>query len=93
MSAITLVNSDTTLDFGWETYLIDATNNNITLTAPLINNDGDYFYSVRIDASANTVTLQGTAGQLINGQNSVTYSAKQNINIISFQNNWYIFSS
>lgn len=57
--APTYVNSDTEIAEGYTHYLIDATNNNITLTLNADqNNDGYYFLLKRIDQSSNTVVLQ-----------------------------------
>lgn len=57
----------------------DATSGNIILTLPnstTATNKGRSYTIVKIDSSANTVTLQGFGGQTISGQGSVVLSAQ-----------------
>lgn len=84
------INSDTNASLGYDTYLIDATNNDVNLTLPDMTGMGagkDY-YIIRTDSIiAKTVTITAT-GTTINGSASITLSIKQNITLTYFDGIW-----
>lgn len=87
---ISLVTSSATMDFGYDTYLVDASSNNITLELPESYGDGPNFIISRIDSSVNTVTIIGfESGPTINGQSSVSLESHQNVKLALFSDNWY----
>lgn len=87
---LTYVTEDSTLDYGWDTYLMDASSNNITMTLQQSYGDGLLFTFSRVDDnSSNTVTIVANSGSLINGGSSVTLNPHENITITSWDNNWY----
>lgn len=87
----TSVTSDTTLGTSYHIYLVDATSGSITLTLPSITADGTNFRIKRIDTSlTNTVTVQGTGGQQIDSQASITMDTGTNIILAAFNSAWYI---
>lgn len=89
---VTLINSSQTLDFGYDTFLVDASGGNITLTIPSAAGDGPNFIVSRIDNSTNTVTIisiDSGSGITINGSSSVTIGAHQNVRLALYIHNWY----
>ncbi len=59
---------NTTLTISDETVLVDASGGAVTVTLPLSASVSYKRYNIKkIDATANTVTIQGTGGQLIDG--------------------------
>jgi len=87
---ITLINSDTTLDPGYDCYLCDATSNNIVATLPSILGDGQNFIIKRIDVNnLNTLTIDTSDSDTIDGNASIQLSVAQNVRIASYNNNWY----
>lgn len=96
LRAIKYVTESETLDRGFDTFLIDATNatgaTGLVFTLPQIENDGENYWIKRIDNSINTVTVVGTNGQTIEGSSSITLNSGQRIIIVSTDDNvWYYF--
>lgn len=88
-SYITTITSDTTIGTGFDTFIVDASSNSITITLPFTENS-DLFYFKRIDNnSANTVTITGTSGQLIDGRTSQILPVNFNRTYSSVNSNWY----
>lgn len=90
------VTSDTTVDPGYDTFLIDASSNSVTMTLPSIVGDGTKFTFVRIDTvTANTVTVRvdPTTSEVIDlpSQTSITLDLHKNTTLCSFYANltWY----
>lgn len=77
--------------------LVDATLGNITLTLPsaVASFPGMDFEFIRIDGTANTVTIQSAVGgQTINGSPTYTLGSQyQSVTITSFGTNFYTFTS
>lgn len=88
---VNLATSNTTLDFGYNAYLVDATSNNITLTMPQQTGDGPNFLISRIDNSVNTVTIDGN-GATINGSSTVTLGGQSNVLLVLYSDDWYTVS-
>jgi len=74
------------------TILVDATSGNLTMTLPSASSSTGRIYNIKkIDASANTVTLQANGAELIDGTNTKVISMQwSNINIQSNGTSWYI---
>ena len=87
---ITLVSSDTNMDMGYNCYLVDASGGNTTLTLPSILGDGQNFIVRRIDTNgSNTLTLNTSDSDTIDGLSSVQIGVGQDINVASCNSNWY----
>ena len=99
MDSIKTVNNDEILDINFDSYIIDASNNNITLTLPSISYDGLSFNIKRIDNNNNIVTLLPVNSQLISEQSSYNLLKKSSVKIISNDIDtinigaWYIFNN
>lgn len=86
----TSVNSNTTMDFSLNYYLVDASSNNITLTLPTILGNGNNFIIRRIDNNANfTVNLVSFSGQLIDNNASKIINPNTNLLVNSLNDAWY----
>lgn len=89
-SSIELVNSDITLDRLNNVYLVDASGGDITITLPKITADGIYFKLIRIDDSEGNqptiVTIQGNAGETINGETTLNLLSNRVIEVESYGN-------
>ena len=89
------VNSDTTLDFGYDTYLIDASLNDVVLTLPYITGDGPIFSISRIDDGTNNYTvtiIPGSGANLNDDANPKTLDAHENVQIVLESNDWHTLS-
>jgi len=85
-----LITSNSTLDDQYGVYVIDATSQNLTLTLTDITSyDGTYLIVKRIDSSANTVTIQGTSSQTINGSSTLVLTPNSRQSLVSLGNAWY----
>ena len=83
------INSDTTVNGLYDTYIIDATNNNVTLTLSDITGlDGVKIRIARTDLSSNTVTIQPQVGQTIGGQTNAVMYPKSIALLNSYQLDW-----
>ena len=84
------VDTNTTLDFGYDTYLVDASANNVELTLPEASGDGPSFIISRIDNSTNTVSIAPGTGSNLNGSTSAkTLGANENVRLVLQNNDWY----
>ena len=99
-SSIALVTSNKTVgtsgDDDATTYLCDATSGNITINLPSASdyNNAPPITFKKIDASANTVTIDGDGSETIDGATTKVLSAQYNsITIISDGENWWIVYS
>ena len=74
---------------GTQSYFIDASSNNITITLPVIV-DASIFIFTRVDSSNNIVTIQSKPNYTIRGLSSLNLG---NDNIASLQRfgiNWFV---
>lgn len=78
-----------TLDFGWDTYILDASSNSITFTMQASSGDGPQFAFSRIDNTLNTVTIEAESGGSINGASTLTLAPYENVTLVSLDNVWY----
>lgn len=89
----TRISSNDTADFGFNTYLIDASSNNVTLTLPDILGDGLSFILTRIDNNSpntNTVTINcDPSDTFSDGTTTYQLLQFQSILILSDSNTWY----
>jgi len=81
----TITGSDTVI-------FADATSGNVTITLPLASGLPGYrFYVKRIDGSANSVTVQRTNSDTIDGQTSHTLDVQyMSVTLVSNGSNWFI---
>jgi hypothetical protein len=75
--AVTSVSTNTTLDATHCVVLVDATSGNITITLPAAGTANRRIYIVKkIDATANTVTIDGNGSETIDGATTQVISAQ-----------------
>lgn len=90
---INSTSSNTTMSQNYDTYIINASSGNITMTLPNITADGIQFLLRREDTSANTVTIIGTGGQLITTPSgtftSINVSYASDACMHSISGGWY----
>lgn len=82
-----------TLTSSDQVVLADATSGAFTLLLPAAaSNSGKVFYIKKIDATANGITIDGNASELIDGELTQTmFDSMQAITLISDGGNWYVF--
>lgn len=85
-SNITEITTSTTLDIGFDVYIVDATSGNITVTLPSITADGLQYKIKRIDNNSNRVTITGS--QTIDGLVSIQLFPQNSIEIHSIDTVW-----
>lgn len=92
--SITTITMSQSVDLGYQVYLIDATNNDVSVDLPDINNiDGICLMFSRIDNSLNNVLLNGfTEDQTIGGTSEYPMPVGSYITIISSTNKWWFIS-
>lgn len=83
---VTTQNADFTMNGSSQVYLIDCTSNNVTVTFDDINNVGNgYIFTMRrMDTTSNTLTIQATNGQTIDGGSTYTLPDSNSSNNKSF---------
>lgn len=89
---VTIVTINSTADFGYEYYLIDASNNNVTLTLPSASiSDGLFFGIRRIDNNvSNTASIAGDSnGETLDGSVSLPLLSGDKVTVISINSVWY----
>ena len=87
---VILVTSSAPVDPGHNTYLIDATEKNITLTMPTPAGEGPVITFSRIDASGNKVTIEGgDVSETINGAATLDLNAHENVRFTAYNNLWF----
>ena len=89
LTFITNINSTINLDDMYDEYIVNASGP-ITITLPNITVDGISLTFRRIDNSNYTVTLQGSSGQTIDGNSSVSLPPNGRYRITSLGNMWYL---
>jgi len=96
----TTVTTNTTLDGNYHHIFVDATAGNVTITLPTLANsvtsDGCGFEFVihRVDASGNTVTVDGNGSETLNGVASIDVNTQYStLKVIarSAATGWYTF--
>ena len=92
-SNITEITTSTTLDTGFDVYLVDASGGSITVTLPAIVADGMQYKLHRSDDTANTVTIVPTGGDTIEGTSSAVLQQNTPFEIHSSGNDWGIVIS
>ena len=88
---ITSINSSQNIDSGYNIYLVDVSNSDITLVLPYITSDGYYFTFRRVDNTpANTLTITGdNSSQKIDNLASITLSGNTSISLVSYGGVWW----
>lgn len=86
--AISYINSDTTITWGQPFYLIDGTSNNVNITVPLMSNDFQFYNIVRVDSTANIVTIILDSTTLMSGEASFKLAGFSNVTIMSNNGTW-----
>lgn len=86
------VTSNVTVDKVYGFYLCDATSGGITVTLPMAGAyKGVRFYVKKIDATANTVTIDGNASETIDGSATQTITAQYVcLTVMSDGTQWWI---
>jgi hypothetical protein len=91
---IVTVTTNTTLDADDDGYtvLVDATSGNLTITLPLAADANERRYCIKkIDASGNTVTLDGNGAELIDGAANYVLSVQyQSVTVHSNGTAWWV---
>lgn len=91
---ITTLSGDTTLTSTHYTVLVDATAGAIVITLPTVSTSNRRIYNIKkIDASANTVTIDGNGAEVIDG--ALTQVLATQWSALQMQNNstaWYILA-
>ena len=94
-TSVTIITNNYTIETGINLILADATSGPITVTLPdAVTNNGMSNAVVKIDSSANAVTVDGAGAQTING--SATHSLPTQwdyVVVTSDGSNWYIIAS
>jgi hypothetical protein len=89
---VTSVTNDQNISTDFNVYLIDATNNSVTLTLPQNLSDGIGLKFKRIDSNgSNTVTINPYSGDtIVSSGNHIILSVGSNgVPIISYNGSWY----
>jgi len=89
--AVTLVTSNTSIDPGYELYLIDATGGNIVMTLFDILADGQVMMFRRTDSTGNTVTIVCDGSETIDGNPTLDLPPSSSAKLVSFNDNWFTF--
>ena len=90
LRSIRIVSLTEAMDNTYDTFLIDASNADITFTLSNIANNGENYMIKRIDNTGNIVTIQGfDSSQTILGQISITLNPFNTVNILSYNSIWY----
>jgi hypothetical protein len=85
------ITTNTTLSTMFDVYIVNASGGNIIITLPTITCDGMQYKLKRTDNTpANTVTIQGTGGQTIDGVTTFLLNSLSCCEIQSFTSVWYI---
>jgi len=86
------VSMDTVLDETHHTVLVDASGGNVTITLPAAASYNNTVYAVKkIDASANTVTIDGNGAETIDGAATAVIAAQNAVlTIKSDATEWWI---
>jgi len=93
--AIATVSANTTLNTTHYTVLVNAATAGITITLPAVASNSGRVYTIKkIDSSANTVTIDGSGTEKIDGANTATLSAQWNSRTIHCDGSaWYVIAS
>ncbi len=91
-AAITTLSTDTTLDATHYTVLVDATAGNVTITLPAAASSTRRIYNIKkIDATVNTVIIDGNASETIDGALTQVISTQwSNLQIHCNGTSWFI---
>lgn len=88
LSILTDLDLDNNTNSNYNYYILDESNNNITIGLPTIPCDGCYYKLIRLDNSTYNVTLTAKNQNTINNKNTIDLSPNQVVSITSFNNNW-----
>jgi hypothetical protein len=90
-ASITSVTFSQNVDSGYNIYLVDASNNDVTLTLPDITSDGFYFTFKRVDTVfTNTVTIVGNNNQqTIDNVSSLSLTDNTSLSVVSHGSVWW----
>lgn len=81
---ITTVTTNTTINkWDYYTILVDATSGNITITLPAVSSSANVIFIIKkIDASANTVTIDPNASELIDGNTTEVIISQTDFRVV-----------
>lgn len=78
------------LNMIFQVIFVDATNNDITLTMPVLDSQGLWFRIKRLDTSGHTVILNARVPQqTIGGQLSCEINVEPTLSLVSFDGKWH----
>lgn len=87
----TVTASSDTLNQTNSTVLCDCTSNAITINLPAASAAGRLYIIKKIDSSVNTVTIDGSGGETIDGATTATLNAQyESLTLQSNGSNWFI---
>jgi hypothetical protein len=88
---IAAITADHTATIAEDTFLVDATAGNVTVTLPSAANTALRYTVKKADASAHTVTIAAAAGQTIDGAASIAITARWTaLTLIPSGGGWYV---
>jgi hypothetical protein len=93
---LTIADSGSTLNTGYDTFYVDASGGSMSLVLPDATIEtGGIFIIRRVDTTTNTLTITGTSSQTIDGLLSIIISAKtsRSITTTADSSNWQIVFS
>lgn len=85
---MTMVTTDTTLSTPNIICIIDATNNDVTVTISLMTANRQYYCLTRLDNGPNTVSIVLQGSTLSTGESSFKLYGSSNVTIASYANKW-----
>lgn len=88
-SNINSISGNMLVDTGDDTYIVDGSSSNYTITLPEIKSDGIKYSFKRTDSTGNIITISGTNGQTIDSNTSIQLPPETNINLQSYNFKWY----
>uniref|UniRef100_A0A6C0CBC4 Uncharacterized protein n=1 Tax=viral metagenome TaxID=1070528 RepID=A0A6C0CBC4_9ZZZZ len=83
------ITSNATLNLGYNTFLVDASEGNIVMTIPQNPGEGTSFTVTRVDATNNTVTISSIDSNINNIANPVSLGLHGNVLLRSSNGRWY----
>jgi len=90
--SVTMINSSSPSDNGYDLFLIDCSSNDVTLSLVEPHLDKVYYFR-RLDNNAlNTCTIVSSNGMLIDGNSSVNINVGTTFKIVYYIDTWHSFT-
>lgn len=84
------VNSSQNIDDGYIVWI--GYGNNLTLTLPVIQNEGEHYYIKSETNTLNTLTVNANTGNTINGNSSNILALNAFIHVVALGTDWHIIA-